>query len=187
MQLHPFLIASIPRKNKLPKQNLSQMKYITLLAIILAFTGCFGTAPEKTGLEGSELPTFHLLLQDSSTWFASNHIPLGKPFIILYFSPRCPFCRGQIETIIKRMDKLKDIKFYLVTNFPISEIKQFSDEYKLTNYPNLLVGQDSANKIGEYFEISKIPYMAIYNKEKRLNKSFIGKIYASQIKETTEE
>src|SRR5579864_2636847 len=104
------------------------MKYLSLFVLVLALAGCFGATSEKTGLEGKSLPSFHLLLQDSTTWFSSSRIPAGKPFVILYFSPYCPYCRGEVETITKRMDQLKNIPFYLVTNFPLSAIKQFCNE-----------------------------------------------------------
>jgi hypothetical protein len=41
--------------------------------------------------------------------------------------------------------------------------------------------------MGDYFEITNVPYMAIYNKDKKLNKAFRGKIYSNQLKKAAEQ
>lgn len=163
------------------------MKSFILLFIIAALAGCFGSDPQKTGLEGKAMPEFSLLLTDSSTWIDSRSIPTGKPIALFYFSPYCPYCRDQTKEIIEDMDKLKGIQFYFVTNFSIQDLKSFSKEYRLEKYPNITSGIDTSRFVSDYFEISVVPYMAIYGKDKKLNHAFTGKIYSSQIKKVAEE
>jgi len=162
------------------------MKPYILIFILALLTGCFGATPEKTGLEGKSLPVFNLLLTDSTVINTSN-IPAGKPMAFFFFSPYCPHCRAQTKEITEDMDRLKDIQFYFVSSFPMPDLKAFSKEFNLKKYPNITIGIDSANIGAEYFEIMGVPYMAIYGKDKRLNKTFMGKIYSSQLKKVAEE
>jgi len=163
------------------------MKQITLIFIIACMSGCFGLEPQKTGKEGKPLLEFNLLLTDSITLIHSSDIPGGKPIILFYFNPHCPYCKAQTKEIIEDMDKLKDIHFYFMSNFPLREIKNFYKEYELAKYPNITIGLDKSNMVADYFEIAAVPFIAIYGKNKTLNKSFIGKIYSSQLKKVSEE
>ncbi|NII25840.1 redoxin domain-containing protein [Pseudoflavitalea sp. X16] len=163
------------------------MKLLFQLIIISTMAGCFGADPQKTGLEGKPLPEFSLLLPDSATWFNSKNIPSGKPIAIFYFNPYCPYCKAQTTEIIEDMDKLKNIQFYFVTNYPLMDLKKFYNEYQLVKYPNITTGVDTGMVVNDYFEIAGVPYIAIYSKNKTLNKTFMGKIYSSQLKKVAEE
>jgi thiol-disulfide isomerase/thioredoxin len=163
------------------------MKQISIIFIITCLVGCFGSTPEKTGQEGKTLPNFNLLLPDSVTWINTSHVPTNKPLVLFYFNPHCPYCRAQTKDIIEDMDKLKNIQFYFITPFSFREMKSYYKEFQLAKYANITMGRDTANFMGDYFEITGVPYMAIYNKDKKLKKAFMGKIYSSQLKKVAEE
>lgn len=163
------------------------MKQLILLLIIAMLVSCFGSEPQKTGLEGKPLPEFSMLLADSTTWLRARDIPGGKPIALFYFSPYCPYCKAQTKEIIDDMDKLKDIRFYFITSLPLSDLKPFYNEYQLQKYPNITAGVDTARVVSDYFEVAGVPYMAIYGNDKKLNKTFMGKIYSSQLKQVAEE
>ena len=163
------------------------MKYISLFLLLSALVGCFAKDPLKTGLEGNPLPSFNLLLADSITHFNTSKIPTGRPIVLFYFGPHCPYSRAQMDNIVKDMAILKDIRFYIFTSYSFGEMKSFYNHYQLKKYLNITTGVDTENFFGNYFEARGVPYLAIYNKDKRLNKAFIGKMYGSQIKEVAEE
>lgn len=164
------------------------MRYLIFLFIIICLASCFGKEPEtaKTGLEGKPLPAFQLQLPDSITYLNTANITPGKPMAIFYFSPFCPYCRAQTTEIIEDMDRLKEIQFYFVTPLPYRNMKDFYDEYNLGKYPNIITGVDTAHFINDYFELTGVPFMAVYDKNKILNKAFLGKVYSSQIKKAAQ-
>lgn len=163
------------------------MKQISILVIVALLAGCYGATPEKTGLEGKPLPSFNLLLPDSATWVNTSKVPKGKSVTLFGFNPYCTYCRAQTKDIIDDMDELKDVQFYFITPYPYAHMKKYCKEYQLEKYPNIIIGTDTANAMGKYFEITAVPYLAIYNKEQKLNKVFMGKIPTSQLKNATEE
>jgi len=162
------------------------MRQSILFISMAILAGCFGTGPEKTGKEGKQMPEFSMLLTDSSTKLYSRDFP-AKPVVLFYFSPYCPYCKAQTKKIIEDMDMLKGIQFYYISYFPLSSVKGFCKEFDLAKYPNITVGIDSSYFVKDYFEIGGFPYLAIYGKDKKLNKSFMGKIYSSQMKKVAEE
>ncbi|PSL48363.1 thioredoxin-like protein [Chitinophaga niastensis] len=143
--------------------------------------------PEKTKMKGKLLPSFDMLLPDSSTYFNTNEIPVGKPVVFFYFSPECPYCQAQMKEIIKEINQLKDIQFYVLTPFPFSEMKIFYEQYQLKKYLNITTGIDYKNFFGDYFKTQSVPYIAIYGKDRLFNEAFLGNIDSKQIKVIAEE
>jgi len=163
------------------------MNKISILILFISLSGCFGKDPQKTGLEGKPLPTFNLFLADSMTYLNTSTIPSGKPIALLYFGPNCPYSRAQIEEIINHNQSLQDIQFYVFTISSFQEMKQFYHHYQLNKYPNIKVGVDYKTFFSSYFEIPGVPFMAIYGKDRRLNKAFIGQVSSKQIKSIANE
>jgi thiol-disulfide isomerase/thioredoxin len=162
------------------------MKYL-LLGSLLFLAACYGKTPEKTGLEGRQLASFDLLLTDSSTVFNTRDIPTGKPFILFVFDPHCPYSKAQIQSIVDEMKKLKNINLYIFGIAPLKEIKDFSTHYNLSQYNNITIGQDQKNMYGQYMNITGVPYIAIYDKDKKLKNSFTGVTDIDIIKEIASE
>lgn len=163
------------------------MKKVSFFIMVICLASCFGVEPQKTGKEGMPLPEFNMLLTDSTTWINTNKIPTGKPIAFFYLSPYCPYCKAQTKEIIENIGKLKDIQFYFITSFRMPAFKLYYNEYKLAKYPNIVTGIDTARFLGDYFEVPGVPYIAIYGKNKKLIKTFMGKINSSQLKKVSEE
>jgi hypothetical protein len=162
------------------------MRVKILLMIGLFLIGCYSRKPENTGKEGELIPSFKLLLADSLTYIDTKSIPEGNPVVFLYFGPHCPYSKAQIEEIIEDINILKNIRFYVFTTWSFSEMKEFYNHYQLSKYNNITTGVDNKFFFLEHFEVQGVPYMAIYDKHKKLKKAFVGKVYGKQIKEIAE-
>lgn len=158
------------------------MKYLNIVLVSIVLSGCFGREPQKTGMEGETLPSFKLLMEDSTTYFDMKDIPKGKPFALLYFGPYCPYSRAQVEEIVNNIESVKGTKFYFFTSWPIKDLKKFSAHYQLKKYPNISTGRDYEDFFPNYMSAKAVPFMAFYDKEKRLKKAFLGKINIGDIK-----
>lgn len=145
--------------------------------------GCSEQQPAIiTGLEGKPLPSFSFLLMDSTKRINTDSILSGKPTVLVYFSPYCPYCRAQTNEIIEGIKSLKNIQFFLLSDFPFNQVKQYYEQYKLSNYPNITVGKDLDSYFTKYFNASAVPYLAIYDADKRLKQVFMGKTEINEIK-----
>jgi thiol-disulfide isomerase/thioredoxin len=125
-------------------------------------------------MEGKTLPEFSLQMPDSTTWINTKDIKTGKPVVFFLFSPYCPHCKSQITKIVDDIELLKDISIYMITPLPLREMKQFYSTYKLSQYPNIQVGRDTADFFGQYMNVKGIPFLALYDKNKRLARAFSG-------------
>lgn len=141
---------------------------------MFVITSCYSKEPEKTGLEGNSMPEFKLLLVDSTSYLDTKEIVPGKPVILLFYGPHCPYSRHQVEEIISNIDNLKDFQLYVITNWPFADMKMFYNHYHLHRYSNIIAGFDYSNYFPNYFGVKGVPYIAIYGKDKKLNKAFAG-------------
>jgi hypothetical protein len=158
------------------------MKQLFLFTIITILFGCYGTAPEKTELEGKPLPSFKLLLEDSLTYIDTKDLPIGKPAVLFFYGSYCPYSRSEMEDIIGEIKKFNDVQFYAFTTGPFVSMKTFSHHYGLDKYKNIISGLDYSGFFQDYFQVTGVPFTAIYGKDGKLKKAFQGKIYTKQIK-----
>lgn len=161
------------------------MKFTILIACIL-LTSCYGKEPVKTGKEGKLLPDFSLLLMDSTSIFNTKDIPSGKPFVLFVFGPHCPYSKAQMQAMVDNMGELTNIHFYIFTLAPFNQVKQFADKYQLDKYANVTIGIDTSNIFGQYMSITGVPYLAVYDENKQLKKSFEGNVNIRLIKAIAE-
>jgi peroxiredoxin len=158
------------------------MKYIITFFIAASLSSCDNKSAVKSEYEGKLLPSFNLLLMDSTTKINTKNIPTGQPIVLFFFSPICPYCRAQTEEIVDNMNTFTNVKFYFLSIFPLEQIKKYYDHYDLQKYHNITVGQDYDIYFGKYFKASGVPYTAIYDKNKKLTQLFIGKMPVSEMK-----
>jgi thiol-disulfide isomerase/thioredoxin len=133
--------------------------------------------------EAQSLPSFHLLLSDGVTRINTGAIPPGSPIVLVLFSPECPYCLSAIDSIVKQIRTLTDIRFFFVTPCPMREVQEFSRQYRLDTYPTIMVGMDYDNFLLRYSRTKVIPYTAIYDGEKRFIEAVFGLTDDRTIKE----
>jgi len=159
------------------------MKYL-IFAMGIYLSACNNNpTPTKTGLEGKKLPAFNVLLMDSITTLNTREISTGSPVIFFYFNPNCPYCRAEVEEIKSGIKSLSNIKFYMLSNFPHSDIKNFYNNFELKKYSNIVVAQDIDSYFLNYYKADGVPYFAIFDRGNRLKQVLMGKLSIDLIKD----
>jgi thiol-disulfide isomerase/thioredoxin len=132
--------------------------------------------------EVQSLPSFNLLLSDGVTRINTGAIPSGSPIVLVLFSPECPYCFSEIDSIVRQIRTLTDIRFFFVTPCPMREVQEFSRQYRLDTHPTIMVGMDYDNFLLRFSRTKVIPYTAIYDGEKRLLEAVFGQTDDRKIK-----
>lgn len=157
------------------------MKNIATILLMLSFCSCYERQSKQTALTGEALPSFNLLLLDGSTYLNTGSIRSGKPTVLFFFSPNCPYSRAQMREIVEKMPLLKNIQFYIITNSSLTELKLFYKSYDLGRYRNITVGQDGSNFMIQHFKINSVPATFFYDANKHLKDMFEGLLHSKQI------
>ncbi len=113
------------------------------------------------------LPPFYLLKLDN-TRFNTNNIPTGKPSVLIFFSPDCDHCQKETKSIVENIDSLRNVNLLFITIDPFDRMKLFNEVYKLSRFPNIVVGKDDGFFFPYYYKNAQPPYNVIYDSHKRL-------------------
>ncbi|WP_130855573.1 peroxiredoxin family protein [Olivibacter jilunii] len=174
-------------KLQLFKYSVNPLLAVCLLVLLLLSNCNFTSShsfplnePITTGMEGRTLPSFNLL-STNGVAFNSNDIPLGKPVILLFIRPDCPFCEAQIDEIIDNIELLINFRIYLVTSYPLEELKVIYKKRDLKKYNNITAASDPENFFRRYFSVKSVPYTVIYDEQKKLSRVYVGFIGVSEI------
>lgn len=131
------------------------------------------------------LPAFDILLVDSTTTYNTGTISGGQPTILMYFSPDCEHCQHQTEEILKNIDSLKNVRIVMLTALPFDKMKNFYFYYKIGNYKNIVMGKDADYFFSRHYGSQYVPYLAVYDRHKKLVKVFDGGTKVSNLIELT--
>ncbi len=104
--------------------------------------------------------------------------------IVMIFNPTCGHCEDQTDQFVKNIASFSRSKIVLMAN-PImgSYLPDFVKNHKVNNYPQILVGLDSAGFIDETFLYNALPQINIYGKERKLLKTYSGEIVMDSLKQ----
>ncbi len=125
-------------------------------------------------LSDSSIPAFSLMEVDSTTIFNTKDIPGGTPVVLMYFSPECEHCQKMTEALLQNMDSLKNVQFVMLTSLPFNLMKTFYEYYKIANYKNITMGRDYDFFFSRHFGSNYVPYLAVYDRNKKLLKVYDG-------------
>src|SRR4030042_3276466 len=125
-----------------------------------------------THSQSNKVPPFKMIQADGKVFLAGN-LPLGKPIVIIYFSPECEDCQQLIKELLNRINELKSASIAMIIYQPKDKVKQFVSEYQLDKYSNIFIGtEEDSYFVGKYYKVGQLPFMALYNKNGDLIKTY---------------
>jgi hypothetical protein len=130
---------------------------------------------------GDPMPTIHMLTADSLP-FNSDQIAVGRYTVIMYFRTDCIHCKHETAAILKADFLMSDLNFIFLTPKNLNELKQYATHYKLANYQNIKVANDSKLEFFKYYGPAKVPFMVIYNRKNLLYRIYEGPVPVDSLK-----
>ncbi|RYY13510.1 MAG: hypothetical protein EOO04_31760 [Chitinophagaceae bacterium] len=114
--------------------------------------------------------------------FKSFQVKRNEPVIIMYFSPECDHCRDLTKEIVKNIKLISTKPLYMITYFPIAEVKKFANDLSLQKYPSIKVGTEGMKLIVQkHYNIRNFPFVVLYNKSGKMVKMFREQAPAADI------
>ena len=159
------------------------MKFIIFFCLLLSATICqaqddLNVPPYK---RYPTLPPLQLLLGDSTTKYTKESLPEKKPLLLMLFSPECSHCQHTAEEMYDHRDELKEIQIVMATIYPLYEINEFMEKYKLNEMKNVVAGKDIYFLLPPFYSVKNFPYLAMYNKKGDLIMGFEGSMSIEKV------
>ncbi|MBI1342163.1 MAG: thioredoxin [Terrimonas sp.] len=114
------------------------------------------------------LPSFSILGIDSSTHFTQNDLKKNKSTLIMIFSPDCDHCKKETQGIVDSINRFKKIQIVMATPLAFEKMKTFYELFRLGQYDNIIVGQDTQFTLPNFYKIRILPTLAFYDKKGKL-------------------
>jgi thioredoxin-related protein len=153
------------------------MKKCFLILVVLFFSVSLFAQTDSTTPPYKKYPTLppiQILLGDSTTKYTKENIPVGKPVLVMIFSPECSHCQHEAEQLLVHKEELKNIQVVMITFHPLWQMNAFVNDYKLKELPNLVVGKDIYYLMPSFYSIHNLPFLAMYDKKGDLISVFEG-------------
>jgi thiol-disulfide isomerase/thioredoxin len=105
------------------------------------------------------------MMQASGRIFRAQQLPLGKPIVIIYFSPDCEECQKLTKELLQRIDEFRNVSFAMITYQPVEMVAEYVTKNNLGKYPNIYAGTEGSSLfVRNYYDIRLFPFMTLYNK-----------------------
>lgn len=131
---------------------------------------------------GAPLPKVKMILMNGKT--LTNHdLDNNASLIVMLFNPTCEHCELQTETFKQNIFLFKKTKLVLMAGSMMRPYLDFFETtHKVSEYPTMLLGVDSSNFIDNTFLYQSLPQINIYDKNRKLERTFTGNVPMDSLK-----
>lgn len=127
-----------------------------VLLLLLTSTALFA--------QSGKVPPFQMV-QANGKIFRAQDLPMGKPILLVYFSPECDHCEKMLKAFFKQATNFQKASVALITYLPVDKVSKFAKEYNLAKHPNIYAGTEGSTFfVRNYYRVKEMPFVALYTK-----------------------
>lgn len=119
-----------------------------------------------------QIPSFSFLTLTGKK-YTDAQLP-KKTIIFMYFNSDCDYCQSEAVKIQEHLNDFNNTQWVFVSYESTGKIQEFASTYKLNNLKNVLFLEDKKAVFATIFNANTIPFIVIYDSDKKLLKQFKG-------------
>ena len=159
-----------------------------LLVVVLGAIGYFGyglmTESDEPTADAEntrqQLPTAALQTLGGDA-FEFSSIPEGKPVVLMFFSPTCPYCQEETAEITAHANLKDEAAIVMVSTFDRPSLRQYVEDYNLSQFGNIRVVRDFGGSLFTQYGVQSVPFTIVYDGSHQMVKAFRGKASADKL------
>jgi len=126
--------------------------------------------------QANKLPPFRMV-QSNGKVFKAEDLPMGKPIIIIYFSPDCDHCEKMLKEFFAKATQFKEASVAMITYLTQDKVAKLEKDYPVKKHANIYAGTEGTTFfMRNYYQITKMPFAALYTKEGNFVQSYSQEI-----------
>ncbi len=129
------------------------------------------------------VPPFRIIKVADSTAFTKGDLDKKKATIVFVFNPDCEHCQHETLQLEAHIDLFKKVQIIMASPMEYPYLKKFYDEYKIADYPNIIMGRDPGYFLGTFYHLRSFPAIFVYDKKGNFVKAFDGSYPVESIAE----
>lgn len=152
------------------------MKKLALIIFAFFFAQIVTAQADSTllYLRFPTVPPFSITKVSDSTRFTKDDLSRKKATIIMIFSPDCEHCQHETKELIANIKLFKKAQIIMASPLDHQILKKFYEEYKIADYPNIIMGRDPSYFFGSFYRVRSFPAIFVYDKKGKFISSFDG-------------
>lgn len=103
------------------------------------------------------IPQFTIYRAPDSTAFSREDLQKMKRVLFMVFSPDCEHCQHETEELLANIKKFKNIQIVMITYLPYEEMIAFYKNYKIADYPQIIMARDTKFFFPVFFKVKNLP------------------------------
>lgn len=129
----------------------------TILFMALIFQG-------SVSAQAGKVPPFRMI-QGNGALFRAQDLPMGKPIIILYFSPECEDCHKLTVDLLSRINDLRGVSIAMITYQSVESVRKYVIDNRLNSFNNIFAGTEGSSLfVRNYYNITRFPFLVLFDK-----------------------
>ena len=129
------------------------------------------------------IPKFTVFKAPDSTAFSREDLRKNKPVVFMIFSPDCEHCQHETEELLANINEFKNTQIVMITYLPYNEMIDFYKNYKIADYPQIVMARDTQFFFPVFFKVRNLPSIFVYDKKGNFKKNFEGSVKIDSIAE----
>lgn len=113
--------------------------------------------------------------------FNNQNLKNDASVVFIYFNSECDFCETEAEMIKSNLEKFKEVQLIFISSEKLNKIKTFAENHRLNNSANIHFLQDKQSTFTSTFDVTGLPTVVIYNKQKELVEKIKGQVKIDHI------
>lgn len=126
------------------------------------------------------IPAFPLTLPDGHI-ITKKDLRKNIKTLVFVFSVDCDHCKQLTTEVLKNIDKFKKTQILMVTPFKPEQMVSYYNEYKIGDYPNIIMASEPTRQIMYFYNLHYFPGLFVYNKKQQLVKGFEGTVKLEEL------
>ena len=163
------------------------MKRLVFFILLLICLGKNGYAQADTSLLYLRFPTippFKITNVADSSYFTKDDLKKKKPVMIIIFSPDCEHCQHETKELTSHIELFKNVQIIMASVLEHKYLKKFYEEYKIADFPNIIMGRDPSYFLGTFFKVRSFPVLFLYDKKGNFIEKFDGTVSLETVAES---
>jgi thiol-disulfide isomerase/thioredoxin len=105
----------------------------------------------------------------------ASQLDMGRPVILICFSTDCDHCKNFTRQLLDNYKVIISKQVVMITWQSIGEVAQFSRQFNISAYHAIHIGTEGNSfTIPTYYNVKKLPFVALYKKGGALLETFEG-------------
>ncbi len=111
------------------------------------------------------IPPFKIIALPDSTFCTETKLPKQKAVMFILFSPDCDHCKRAFTDLMNNFSLYKNIQIVMTSPIRYDILKNFYEEQRIADFPNIIMGRDQGAFLNTFFENKSFPGIFLYNKK----------------------